>query len=315
MSISSNRPRFAILGVGAVGGLYGGRLAKANYECHFLARNDYEHIVQHGLQVDTPTGNFNIRPNVYIDVETMPPVDCVLVCWKTTANQSLNRALAHFEKIGKPTVPLLQNGLNIEETAAQLVEPERVLGGCCFLCANRIGPGHIKHLDYGGIAIGSFDKALEGKITERMTWIAHAMSQAQIEIQLSPSLAQIRWKKLTWNIPFNGLSVVLNVDTSQLLSDACGAELVKQLMLEVAASAKACGVQVEQAHIDKMISDTRSMVPYASSMLLDYQAGRPMEVEAIFGNPLRAALSAGYRPARIEMLYQQLSFLNRTLLG
>ncbi len=306
---SQNRPTFAVLGVGAVGGLYGGLLAKAGYDVHFLARSDFHHLQSHGLQVDTPLGDFQLRPQVYEEVAHMPQVDYVVVSWKTTANRDLGPLLAHFAP-SKPIVLMLQNGLNIEQAAADIVGEASVLGGCCFLCSNKVGPGHIKHLDYGRIAIGAFDRTQEGQSTDAMKIVGAALSDAGIEIQLAPSLAEIRWKKLAWNIPFNGLSVVLSADTSAIMNNPAASQLAEELMVEVAASAQACGVTVGREHIDKMLNDTRKMVPYASSMLLDFQAGRPIEIEAIFGNPIRAAKASGYTPARIEMLYRQLSFLD-----
>jgi 2-dehydropantoate 2-reductase len=307
-----NRPSFVILGVGAVGGLYGGLLSKAGFDVHFLARSEYQHLKDHGLTVETPTGSFHLTPQVYANAAAMPQVDCVVVCWKSTANRALAEVLPHFEP-SQPYVLVLQNGLNIEEEVAQLVERQRVIGGCCFLCANRVAAGHIRHLDYGGIALGHYDTALVGQISPKLLWIGAALVEAGIETQLAGNLAEVRWKKLTWNIPFNGLSVVLSADTAQIMTDPQATQLARRLMEEVAACAKACGQQVGPEHIERMLNETRAMVPYASSMLLDYQAGRAMEVEAIFGNPLRAAQANGCFPERIEMLYQQLSFINRRL--
>lgn len=250
-----------------------------------------------------------MRPQVYREVHEMPQVDCVIVSWKTTANDGLGPLLAHFAA-SNPIVLVLQNGLNIEQAAADIVGEASVLGGCCFLCSNKVGPGHIKHLDYGRIAIGAFDRSQEGQITEAMKVVGAALSKARIEIQLAPSLAEIRWKKLAWNIPFNGLSVALSADTAAIMNDPAASQLAEELMIEVAASAEACGITIGRDHIDKMLGDTRKMVPYASSMLLDFQAGRSMEIEAIFGNPIRAAKASGYTPVRIEMLYRQLCFLD-----
>ncbi len=312
-------PTFAVLGVGAVGGLYGGLLARQGYEVHFLARSDFQHLSSYGLQVDTPLGDFHLQPSVYQNVKSMPQVDCVIVSWKTTANHHLPALLEHFQQ-SKPVVLVLQNGLNIESSAAEVVGAESVLGGCCFLCSNRIGPGHIKHLDYGRIALGRYVEPVASSLSSdsssssthslRMLAVVQALRETGIEIHVSDSLAEIRWKKLAWNIPFNGLSVVLNADTAEIMNDAQACKLAEELMEEVAHSAKACGVVVGRDHIDKMLTDTRVMVPYASSMLLDFQHRRPMEVEAIFGNPLRAALAAGYHPQKIEMLYRQLKFID-----
>ncbi|MFO0940284.1 MAG: 2-dehydropantoate 2-reductase [Pirellulales bacterium] len=312
-------PTFAVLGVGAVGGLYGGLLARAGYEVHFLARSDFDQLSATGLNIESPLGNFQINPSVYSSVHSMPQVDCVIVSWKTTANENLPRLLEHF-KSSKPVVLVLQNGLNVEASAASVVGAESVFGGCCFLCCNRIGPGQIKHLDYGRIAIGAY----AGSVTEQasstnspgrslpaeMLSVVDALRQTGIEIQVADSLAEIRWKKLAWNIPYNGLSVVLNADTAEIMNEPQACKLAEELMEEVAASAKACGISVGRDHIEKMLADTRVMVPYASSMLLDFQNGRPMEVEAIFGNPLREAQAAGFHPRKIEMLYRQLKFID-----
>ncbi len=131
-----------------------------------------------------------------------------------------------------------------------------------------------------------------------------------IDITPTEDLGKTRWSKLMWNIPFNGLSVVLSALTDRIMAVPATAELAEQLMREVHAAAAGCGSVIDESLIDKLLNDTRKMVPYASSMLLDYQQGRPMEIEAIFGNPLRAARAAGVSVPRIEMLYQQLIFLS-----
>ena len=143
-----------------------------------------------------------------------------------------------------------------------------------------------------------------------MLRIAAELGRAKIDIQAAKDLHATRWRKLMWNIPYNGLSVVLQADTGQIMSDPQASLLAEELMLEVREAAAACGSVIEASHVTKMLEDTRKMVPYDSSMLLDYRAGRPMEVESIFGNALRASLEAGYRPAKVEMLYRQLTFLN-----
>lgn len=315
MFTSDAKMTYAVLGVGAVGGLYGGLLAKAGCQVHFLARSDYQHLKQYGLRVESVLGDFDISTIcVYEDASSMPKVDCVLVAWKTTSNDELCRVLPHV--CGpKSIVLVLQNGLDVEQAAAQVVGSCQVLGGCCFLCSNKIGPGHIRHLDYGRIAFGEYDPQLRGEITQRMQQVQADFSAAGIDVQPANDLWEVRWKKLAWNIPFNGLSVVLSADTSALMNHLPANQLARELMIEVCESAAACGINISKDHVEKMLTYTREMVPYASSMLLDYQAGRPLELEAIFGNPIRFAMAAGYQPKRIEMLYRQLQFIdwrNRT---
>ncbi len=302
---------YAILGTGALGGLYGGLLARAGAEVHFLLHSDYEHVRVHGLRVDTPLGDFHLeKVNAFQSPADMPPVDVAIVAWKSTANAALAEALPRVLKEDGCAL-VLQNGWDVERDAARLVGAERVLGGCCFLCSNKVGPGHIHHLDYGRIAFGEYAPLLSGSITERMRRIEADFRRAGVDITPTEDLGRTRWAKLMWNIPFNGLSVVLEALTDRIMAQPHTARLAEQLMREVHLAAAGCGSVIDESMIAKLLEDTRKMVPYASSMLLDYQQGRPMEIEAIFGNPLRAAQAAGVVVPRIEMLYQQLCFKSR----
>ncbi|MFO1066864.1 MAG: putative 2-dehydropantoate 2-reductase [Pirellulales bacterium] len=302
--------RYAVLGTGALGGLYGGLLARAGFEVHFLLHSDYAYVKEHGLRVDTPLGDFHLpQIQAYADASQMPAADVVIVAWKSTQNHLLAETLA---KTVKPNgcVLVLQNGWDVERAAADAVGEGRVLGGCCFLCSNKIGPGHIRHLDYGRITFGEYEVSRAGNETERMRSIAEDFSRAGIDIVMTSDLRRSRWTKLMWNIPFNGLSVVLDSSTDRIMADENSSTLAAQLMDEVRAAAAACGSVIEEPVRDKLLADTVKMVPYASSMLLDYQQRRPMEVEAIFGNTVRAAQAAGARVPRIEMLTRQLRFLD-----
>lgn len=302
---------YAVLGTGALGGLYGGLLANAGMDVHFLLRSDFQHVREQGLRVDSPLGDFRLAsPNIYERAAQMPKVDVAIVAWKATANSHLGEALRHVCH-SDTRVLVLQNGWDVESTAAAVVGAERVLGGCCFLCSNKIAPGHIRHLDYGRIAFGEYASSLAGQITPRMKDLSEQFQQAKIDMRPAANLSEVRWKKLVWNIPFNGLSVVLDSDTKLLMQDSGSCRLVEDLMHEVVQSAAVCGTEISASHVEKMLADTRKMVAYDSSMLLDYRARRPIEVEAIVGNSLRAAQAAGYRPRKIEMLYQELFYMDR----
>lgn len=300
---------YAVLGTGALGGLYGGLLARAGLEVHFLLNRDYQHVREHGVKVESPLGNFHL-PSVhaYHSADDMPQVDVAIVSWKSTANAALASTLPLLLH-GDSAVLVLQNGWEVERDAAAIVGAERVLGGCCFLCSNKVGPGHIQHLDYGRITFGEYAPWLSGPVTPRMQAILKDFGRAGIDISGTEDLRHTRWTKLMWNIPFNGLSVVLDALTDRIMGNAPTAILAESLMREVRAAAAGCGSHIDESVISKLLSDTRKMVPYASSMLLDYQLGRPMEIEAIVGNPLRAAQAAGVSVPRIQMLYQQLQFL------
>lgn len=302
---------YAILGTGALGGYYGACLQRAGLDVHFLLRSDYEYVNKRGLVIESPDDDF-ILPQVraYSDVSQMPSCDVVVVALKTTQNHLLPQLLPPVVK-DDGVVLLLQNGLGVEAEVAQIVGPERVMGGLCFLCSNKVGPGHIRHLDYKEIKLGEYAHKYQAcGITERMRYIADDFERAGIPIRLAEDLLLARWQKLVWNIPYNGLSVVLDATTDELTASKYTRFLAEQLMREVVAGAAAYGCNIPDSFINQMLDHTVKMKPYRTSMKIDYDERRPLEVEAIFGNPLRAAQAAGVYLPQIATVYQQLKFLD-----
>jgi 2-dehydropantoate 2-reductase len=303
--------RYAIIGTGGVGGFYGGRLARGGCDVHFLVHSDFDHVRRHGLRVDSPDGDFVLpRVQAYADAAGLPPCDVVVLALKTTQNHLLPLLLPPA-LAPEGVVLVLQNGFGIEEEVAGLVGPDRAMGGLCFLCSSKVGPGHIQHLDYGFVTLAEFsgDGRPRG-VTGRMRAIASDLGAAGIEVRLAEDLLRARWEKLVWNIPFSGLSVVLDATSDELMADLRTRHLVEALMREVAAAAGACGRTIGDEFIQHMLDLTLKMKPYRTSMKIDCGRKRPMEVEAIFGNALRAARNAGAGCPRIEMLYELLKFMD-----
>ncbi len=304
--------KYAILGTGALGGFYGAKLQKVGFDVHFLLRRDYEHVTQNGLVIESKDGDFTLpQVNAYGDVEKMPKCDVVIVAFKTTQNELLSQILPSVVK-DEGVVLVLQNGLGIEEEVANIVGDNRVMGGLCFLCSNKVGLGHIRHLDYGQITLGEYGNNYNPVgITGRMQQIKKDLEMAGIKIELVADLLLGRWQKLVWNIPYNGLSVILDATTDELMADIYTRELVEQLMYEVALGAKSGGRIIPESFIDLMLDYTIKMKPYRTSMKIDYDEKRPLEVEAIVGNPWRKAQAAGVDLPQIGCLYRQLKFLDR----
>jgi 2-dehydropantoate 2-reductase len=302
---------YAFLGTGAVGGFYGARLVRAGFDVHFLARSDAGYIREHGLVIDSKDGDFTIpHVNVYGDAGSMPRCDVVAITLKTTANGLLRGALPAMVK-DNGVVLVMQNGFGFEEEVANMVGSDSVIGALCFVCSNKVGPGHIKHLDFGHITLAQYTKnGLPAGITRQVSDICADFTKAGIPVAAAPDLGTARWKKLVWNIPYNGLSVVLNATTDLLNKIPFSRALVENLMHEVCAASAACGHPVEEGFIAEMLSYTDIMPPYRTSMKIDYDEKRPMEVESIFGNPLRAAKKAGAHMPLMEMLYQELKFMD-----
>lgn len=302
--------RYGIIGTGALGGFYGGMLAKAGQEVHFLFRSDYEHVRKHGLQVDSVNGDFHLSEvNAYPNTKEMPLCDVILVCLKTTGNHHLPELIKPMLH-PKSVVVLLQNGLGLEEDLLAQLPGVAIAGGLAFICSNKIGPGHIHHLDYGKLNIASQN------VTDHtvLAQVVGDFQQAGIHADLLPDLKFARWQKLVWNIPFNGMTVVLNTTTDRLMSNDQTRELSKELMLEVIRGANACGVPLKESLAQQMIDMTIKMKPYAPSMKLDYDHRRAMEIEYIYSKPLETAGKAGFEMCKVAMLEKQLRFIQAHLL-
>lgn len=298
--------RYAIVGTGAIGGYYGGRLANAGKEVHFLFNTEYEYVKNNGLKVDSVVGNFVVNPiNAYKSATDMPKCDVVLVTLKSTRNNLLKQILPpllHNDTV----IVLIQNGLGLEAQLAVDFPNHTIAGGMAFICSSRIGVGHINHADYGALNVGFYQLP---KITV-LQQISLDFEQAKVPFTIAENLNEARWRKLVWNIPYNGLTVALNTSTDKLMQNADTRVLITDLMNEVLAGAAACGEKIEPEFVGKMLSMTDVMKPYAPSMKLDFDNHRPLEIQAIYANPIATAKAVGYYMRKTEMLAQELKFLD-----
>lgn len=300
--------RYAIIGSGALGGYYGGRLAHAGAEVHFLLHSDYDHVAEHGLVVESTQHGDIVLPevNAYRSVQDMPRCDVVIVGLKTTSNALLDELLPSVVK-DDGFVLTLQNGLGSEDACAAVVGEQRVLGGLCFLCSNKVGPGHIRQTRFDHIKLGAF--ASRG-VSESMRAIAQDFERGGVRVELCENLIAARWDKLVWNVPYNGLCALLETDCVSLMRLPGGASLCESLMREVASAARAVsGHVIEERFIAKMLSNTLKMDAYKPSMQIDRALGRAMEIDAIYGEPVRRAEAGGCAVPRMRMLWEQLSVI------
>jgi len=283
-------PDVAVIGAGGIGGYYGARLAAGGCRVHFYARSDADAMRARGLSVESIYGDFSIaEPLVYDRIEAMPPADLVLVCVKATANEAVFPQLAPVLREGA-TVVLMQNGFGAEARLRALYPAAHVLGGMCFICSFRVAPGQVRHTAYGKLTLAP----AQADDRAAMDAAARLFAEAGVEVECCADLAEGRWRKLVWNIPYNGLTAVLRCKTDRLAQDPALRALVRATMEEVVGAAAACGTAIEPSFVDEMMAATDRMVPYEPSMRLDQRAGRPLETEAIYGAAIAEARRRGY---------------------
>jgi 2-dehydropantoate 2-reductase len=317
--------KIAVVGCGAVGSYYGAKLVRDGQEVHFLLRSDYEIVRRKGVFIRSPEGDFRVQPKCARTPEAIGICDLVLIGLKTTVNDQFSGLLAPL--VGPGTAVLtLQNGLGNEAQLATLFGAEKILGGLCFVCLNRVEPGIIQHRAHGLIMMGEHERWPEPRTHDIATMIRHS----GVPCKVTDNLASAHWEKLIWNIPFNGLGVagaagyeaVIQgvipagakpgpcVTSDKLLAEPRWEQLVRELMLEVIAAANALGMNLPVSAAEKQIARTRDMGAYQASTLVDFERGQPLELESLFLEPLRQARRVGVPVPRLAALCEVLTRLD-----
>ena len=295
--------KIAIVGTGALGGWYAALLAEAGHEVHCLARSDFEAIRKNGLTIRNKGAERVVRvASATPDASSIGPCDLVVVTIKSTANQALPALIVPL--LGPATIVVtLQNGMGNVEALGRLLPAERIVAGLCFVCINRLAPAVIDTTLAGYVRMA----AAIGPVNAAVDTAVATFAAAGVDCQAEASLEAVLWKKLCWNIPFNGLSIAGgSVTTDLILADPALNERAYLLMKEVQAAAVARGHGFEDAHIKRQFVVTAGMGPYRPSSLIDFVEGRDVEVEGIWGEPLRRGLAAGVKMPETEKLVAEI---------
>ncbi|MBI5947429.1 MAG: 2-dehydropantoate 2-reductase [Chloroflexi bacterium] len=297
--------KIVVVGAGAVGGYYGGLLARGGHDVTFVMRSGLEEVREQGLDVRSPNGDFHVRVGAVASTAEAGVADWVVCSLKATAIDEAERLVR--PAVGPETrILALMNGLGIEERFAGWAGAERVFGGMAFVCINRGHGGVIHHLEYGRVSVGH-----AGDDAAQVAELAALLRSGGVEVVEAPNLRYARWEKLCWNIPFNGLSVASGgLGTESILKDPLLAATGERAMREVVAAANAdLEAAGSTARLDpedvvaRMFGQTKMMGDYRTSMVIDYVLGRPLEVEAILGEPSRRAAALGVAVPTVDALY------------
>jgi 2-dehydropantoate 2-reductase len=293
--------RILVVGAGAIGGFYGGKLAQAGCRVSVVSRSDYEVVKSEGIAVTSALGDFRFIPEKVIRevAEYGEPPDYILVGTKVVPETDTVKLIRPVVGPGTAIV-LIQNGVEIEQPIAEAFPQNEIISGLAFIAVSRIGPGRIHHQAYGRLTLGLYPSGS----SEKAARLAELLESTGVPAELTMDVVTARWRKLVWNAPFNPVSVLGGgVDTTMILGNPEAARLIRKVMEEVCLVAKATGHELPPTVIQENIDGTLAIKPYKTSMLLDFEAGRPMEVEAILGNGVRAARREGVAVPHMESLY------------
>ena len=305
----NTKPDILLVGTGAVGSYYAGRLHQAGAHVSTLCRSDYDIVKSNGIAVRSVAGDFHFKPAEVLktidEYDRVP--DFMIIATKVLPEINIPSLIGN--KVGRETViVLLQNGIDIEEPVAKAFPGNELISAIAFISVSRPEYGLIDHKDYGRLVIGTYPSGT----SDHASLLASLFKQVGVRCDIDQEIITARWRKLMWNAPFNPLSVLCGgADTREMMESEPLVTIAVDIMKELMILAACSGHPVSASTIDSIISDTRSMAPTRTSMLQDYESKRPLEVEAILGNTVRIARRHGVPTPHLDTLYALLAIVDR----
>ncbi len=283
-----SQDKILIIGAGAIGGFYGALLAKAGADVSVVCPSDYQTVKKNGYLIKSNNlGSWTFSPSQIVKsaAEYQGQADYIILCTKVTS--AVNRVQIIQDAVSPNTcIAFIQNGVEVEQELIDAFPNNEIISGLAFICCNRIKPGEIHHLAYGKLTLGRLNT--QSSHTDKAQHLSNLIEQSGIESITTENIITSRWLKCLWNASFNPLSVLSDgLSTKEILNSE--EKLIRTIMQEVSAIANACNHPLPEESIEININNTRSMPPYKTSMLLDYEKRQLMETEVILGNTIRAA--------------------------
>ncbi|HEY8839595.1 MAG TPA: 2-dehydropantoate 2-reductase, partial [Candidatus Dormibacteraeota bacterium] len=308
----------AIVGAGAIGGLLGAYLARSGEEVILIARGPHLAAMQsRGVTLRSGGQEFNARPECTDDMRAIGRADVVFLTLKAhsipAVAETIGSSLAE-----SACIVGAQNGIPwwyFEDRHLESVDPggiiarnipyRKVVGCIAYPAAQVVEPGVIEHLEGNRFTLGEPD----GSRSERVQAISSMLVKAGLKAPVQARIRNEIWLKLLGNATLNPLSALTQASLADIVTSQITSDLVRTLMEEVDAVAKALGVEVPLT-VEKRMAGAATMGEHRTSMLQDLEAGRPLEVDALVGAVVELAADAGVPVPALSVVYRLVKLLD-----
>jgi 2-dehydropantoate 2-reductase len=301
--------RILVVGAGAVGGYFGGRLVEAGRDVTFLVRpRRAQQLRSDGLVIKSPHGDVTLNPKLLLTEQLTQPFDLVLLSCKAF---DLEAAIASLRPaVGPDTVivPLL-NGLAHLDLLDDAFGAGRVLGGQCVIAATLDGNGHVLQLaPMNAITFGERDGALSARVQA----IAKELGGAGFEVHASAAILQEMWEKWVFVATLAGVTTLMRAPVGGIMACPGGPEFILGVMDECSAVAEAAGYPPR----DAFLARTRALLTapgstLTASMFRDIQAGAPIEANHMIGDLIRRGEASKIPVPRLHIILTHLATYER----
>ncbi|MGO9588634.1 MAG: ketopantoate reductase family protein [Candidatus Acidiferrales bacterium] len=303
--------RILIVGAGAVGGYFGGRLAEAGRDVTFLVRaKRAEELKTRGLQIISRFGNLSLHPNTITVDRIAGPYDVILLGVKS---YSLPAAMNDFAPaVGPETMifPAL-NGMRHIDLLVERFGKEAVLGGVCMVSTEVDDEGRIRQLtDFQRLIYGELD----GRSTPRLQRLDETLRGAGFDASISDNILRDMWQKWVQLATLGALSCLLRGNVGEIDSVPGGAEIARMALHESCSIASANGYPQSEAFLaDQAAKLMAAGLALTSSMYRDLKKGAPVEADTILGDLLERGRKHGLGAPILQAAYVALSIYQRGL--
>lgn len=313
--------RVAVVGAGAIGGFIAGALARSGADVGVVARGAHLHAIQKsGLVVISELGSFTAELPSSDDLAKLPVPDVILITLKAHQLAAMLPQFARFKGTSTLIVPMI-NGVPFwyfQDRWLESVDPGgrllgafeygQIIGAVVHASGHLPQPGTVKQSGGFLYPLGELD----GRITPRLRTLSELFTHAGLQ---APPVADIRrevWRKLLGNVCLNPVSALTRSTIGSMFADSNTSELIRSLMEECTALARAVGIDVGISIEDRMKHAGR-LVDVKTSMLQDLEAGRPLEIEPIVGAVVELARQYGIENPRTRVIYALVRALAKNL--
>ena len=296
--------KFAVLGAGAIGAYVGAALARGGSDVTLIARGEHLRAMQsRGVRVESPRGDFTVNVPATADFEAMAAADVIFVGLKA---YSLPEAAPQLAEVMRPDALVIgaQNGIPwwyfqrhggaLDGHRLQSVDPQGTVSraipsesvvGCVVYCSTELtAPGVIRHIEGTRFAIGTPG----GDVTEQHRGISGAFTAGGLKCPIAPNLREHIWLKLLGNAAFNPITTITRTTMGDIARSSSASACARAVMEECSAVAAALGIQFPVS-VERRMEGALAVGDHKTSMLLDWEAGKPLELDCITGAVLEIA--------------------------
>jgi len=309
--------KVAVVGAGAIGAYVGAALSRGGADVHLIARGEHLAAMRRdGVTVLSPRGDFHAHPHATADPHEIGPVDIVFLGLKAYSYADAGHLMRSLLRPGTGVVAA-QNGIPwwyfhglpgpYEGRRVEAVDPGGAVSavippahaiGCVVYSSTEIeSPGVIRHIEGTRFSIGEPD----GTISQRCTVFSQAMIAGGLKCPVETDLRSDIWLKLMGNVAFNPISVLTGATMGEIAAHPGTRQLVLAMMHETAEIAASLG-SPSNLSVERRFEGAAKVGDHKTSMLMDYEAGKPLETDALLKAPVELARLAGVSAPNLEMV-------------